>query len=124
MGSYASVTDYNNLGHGILPNGEELVYLEEASMNIDAITYNRIHRITYDKLTRFQKDIVKKCVCLQAEFNFENADMLNTSISSYSINGVSVNYGAGIGSVNVGGTYIAQQVYQLMKQTGLMVGVI
>ena len=45
-------------------------------------------------MTAFQKETIKEVVCMQADFEYENADEINTILSSYSINGVSAQFGS------------------------------
>lgn len=45
-------------------------------------------------MTAFQKETIKEVVCMQADFEYENADEINTILSGYSINGVSAQFGS------------------------------
>ena len=59
-----------------------------AQEKIDSITFNRIVRIGIDNLTEFQKDKVKKAICYQAEYIYENGfnnEENKQDISSYSV---------------------------------------
>ena len=66
----------------------------QASRHIDSLTYNRIVGRGFSNLTRFQQDIIQDVVCQQADFETENADEINSILSSYSINGVSAQFGS------------------------------
>ena len=68
--------------------------LQIASRHIDSLTYNRIVGRGFSSLTQFQRDIIQDVVCQQADFETENADEINSILSSYSINGVSAQFGS------------------------------
>lgn len=68
--------------------------LQIASRHIDSLTYNRIVGRGFSSLTQFQQDIIQDVVCQQADFETENADEINSILSSYSINGVSAQFGS------------------------------
>lgn len=92
----------------------------EASRHIDSLTFNRIIGRGYDNLTDFQKEILDIVCAKQAEFEHDNADMLQNVLSSYSINGVSVNLDAnGWNMVIENGVVMLRSTYDLLKQTGL-----
>lgn len=64
-----------------------------AQEKIDSITFNRIVRIGIDNLTEFQKDKVKKAICYQAEYIYENGfnnEENKQDISSYSVLDINV----------------------------------
>lgn len=66
-------------------------YLKLAQEKIDSITYNRIVAKGFDNLTEFQQECVRKAVCYQAEYYFENGINSLSSVSSYSVLDISVN---------------------------------
>ncbi len=70
-------------------------------------------------LTQFQQDIIKEVCCLQADFEYENADMMETVISAYSLNGASVQFGNTWNVVINNGVAMKKDTYQLLQQTGL-----
>ena len=105
---------------GAIPEEKLQNALSDASRHIDSLTFNRILGIGYDNLTEFQKDILS-IVCLkQAEFEHENEEILQSILSSYSINGVSMGLDTGGWNVFVqNGIVMKRDVYDLLKQTGL-----
>lgn len=120
MTSYADKTYYQNTYQGtVIPENEIEKKLKEASMHIDTLTYNRIVGRGFENLTKFQQDIIKEVVCKLADFEFENADVLKTVLSSYSINGVSMNFGANWNVEVQNGVAIPKDDYCLLSQTGL-----
>ena len=116
---YVSATEYAELGYSGIPADQLNKHLTEASRNIDTLTFNRIVKIGFDKLTDFQKELVKEVCCKQAEFLYNNADAINSILSAYSINGVSMQFGTGFNVVVEGGVPTQSTVYSLLEQTGL-----
>ncbi len=94
-------------------------FLRQASRHIDSMTFNRIVGQGFSNLTPFQQDIIKEVCCLQAEFEYENADELETILSSYSINGVSAQFGSSWNVYTDHGVAMKRDVYALLCQTGL-----
>lgn len=61
--------------------------LEKAQEKIDSITFNRIVAIGFNNLTDFQQEKIKKAVCYQAEYIFENGynNEEKQDVSSYNV---------------------------------------
>jgi len=93
--------------------------LRQASRHIDSLTYNRIVGKGFSNLTDFQQDIIKEAVCQQAEFECENTEMINTVLSSYGINGVSMSFGESWNVFTDKGIAMKKDTYALLSQTGL-----
>lgn len=93
--------------------------LEQASMHIDSLTYNRIVGRGFSNLTPFQQETVKKVCCMQAEFETENEDLINSVLKSYAINGVSMSFGESWNVQVENGIAMRRDVYALLCQTGL-----
>lgn len=119
MSMYVDKDYYLNTYKGTIPEGEIEKKLEEASMHIDTLTYNRIVARKFEKLTKFQQNIIQKVVCKLADFEYENADVLQTTLSSYSINGVSMNFEKSWNVQIQNGVAIPKDYYCLLAQTGL-----
>ena len=117
--AYATPTDYNALGYSQIPSDALVVTLREASRQIDTLTFNRIVAIGFDKLTEFQQEVIKECVCKHANFLYENSDALSSIVDAYSINSVSMKFGTGFGVAMENGMPILKTVYSLLEQTGL-----
>lgn len=115
---YLTAEEYAALG-GTVPAGERDKYLETASRHIDSLTFNRIVKAGFDKLSVFQREIIKKVCFDMTEFEYENADALSSALSSYSINGVSMKFGDGFNITSVGGIVVKRDTYDLLMQTGL-----
>lgn len=117
---YATPEYYTDTYGGtlILENDIERA-LQIASRHIDSLTYNRIVGRGFSNLTRFQQDIIQDVVCQQADFETENADDINSILSSYSINGVSAQFGSSWNVFTDKGVAMKRDLYALLCQTGL-----
>ena len=94
--------------------------LQTASRHIDTLTFNRIVARGFENLTEFQKDVIRLVVCRQADFEAENESLINSVLSSYSINGVSMGINAGGWNVTVqDGVIMKADNYAMLEQTGL-----
>lgn len=121
MESYADGTYYvevyggTSLGTDILGKA-----LNDASRHIDALTFNRIVECGgINALTEFQKEIVRAVCCELAEWEYDNAEVINATISSYSLNGVSITYGNNDTMKRVNGVSIPYTLYSKLEMTGL-----
>jgi len=122
MSYEAYVTPEYYLGQykgNIVPKEELSKALKVASRHIDSLTYNRIVGRGFDNLTDFQKEVIREVICLQADFECENADEINTVLSSYSINGVSASFGSSWNVFMDKGVAMKRDIYALLCQTGL-----
>lgn len=117
---YVSKEEYKASYNGsVIPDGELERVLRQASRHIDSLTFNRIVAAGFDHLTAFQQETIKEVVCMQADFEYENADEINTILSSYSINGVSAQFGSSWNVFMEKGIAMKRDVYSLLMQTGL-----
>lgn len=117
---YASPGYYQGKYEGTLIEDDDLKKaLVQASRHIDSLTYNRIVGRGFSNLTRFQQDIIQDVVCQQADFETENADEINSILSSYSINGVSAQFGSSWNIFTDKGVAMTRDLYALLCQTGL-----
>lgn len=90
-----------------------------ASRHVDTLTFNRIVAQGFDSLTEFQQEIIREVVCRQADFEAENADMIGSLLTSYSINGVSAQFGDSWNVYTEKGIAMKRDDYSLLCQTGL-----
>jgi hypothetical protein len=93
--------------------------LHNASETIDTLTYCRIVSCGLDALTEFQRGIIQRVVCALAEWQQENADILDNPYNSYSINGVAASWGSAQGVKSIGGIMIPSRLYAELVKTGL-----
>ncbi len=94
-------------------------YLRAASRHIDSLTYNRIVGRGFSNLTQFQQDIIREVCCELAEFEYENEDLIQNVLQSYSINGVSMSFGNSWNVKVISGVAIRSDIYEKLAQTGL-----
>lgn len=115
--AYASEGDYEDL----FPDAPAVtdVDLRQASRHIDSLTYNRIVAQGFGNLTEFQQGVIKEVCCRQALFESENADAINSVLTGYSINGVSMQFGDSWNVFTEYGVAMRRDVYALLCQTGL-----
>lgn len=93
--------------------------LTGAGRDIDTLTLCRIRALGWEGLTPFQQGVVAEVLEGLAKFRAANKDLLESTVSGYSINGVSVQYTGGISVTRVGGVVIPRDLYALLEQTGL-----
>lgn len=115
---YADESYYKEKYQGKLTDDLESK-LRRAQQHVDSLTFNRIVGIGFAKLTTFQQTVIKEVVCLQVDFEDENQEMLDSVLSSYSINGVSMNFGSNWNVVIQNGIAMQRSTYEILKQTGL-----
>lgn len=116
---YATAEDYAIHGNNGIPATELEKVLHRVSRRIDSLTYNRIVGRGFSNLTEFQQDTIREVVCRQADFEYENADEISSVLSSYSINGVSAQFGESWNVFTGAGVAMQRDVYALLCQTGL-----
>ena len=118
--AYAT-TDYylDRYGGDLIPEEKLGKALKQASRHIDSLTYNRIVGRGFSDLTDFQQEVIREVVCQQADFEYENADEINSILSSYSINGVSAQFGSSWNVFMDKGVAMKRDVYTMLEQTGL-----
>lgn len=118
--SYVTAEYYQKeYGGSIVPEDDLKKALRQASRHIDSLTYNRIVGQGFSTLTEFQQDVIREVVCQQADFETENEDEINTILQSYSINGVSAQFGSSWNVFTDKGVAMKRDVYALLCQTGL-----
>lgn len=117
---YADAGYYTGEYEGkIIPDDELNKDLKQASRHIDALTYNRIVGRGISSLTPFQQDLIKECCCELADFEYENADYIESVLKQYGINGVSMSFEASWNLKIQSGVAIKGSTYQKLSQTGL-----
>lgn len=118
--AYVTAEYYEKIyGGRTIPGNELDKALRQASRHVDSLTYNRIVGIGFNNLTPFQQEIIREVICLQADFEYENADEINTILQSYSINGVSAQFGSSWNVFTDKGVAMKRDVYAMLSQTGL-----
>lgn len=103
----------------IIPDDQLDQLLATASDDIDALTFNRIGGDGgLLLLTPFQQEKVKRAACIQADFRHDYADLLSNPLSSYGINGVSMQWDKSV-LVQLGSVFTTSAALSLLRQTGL-----
>lgn len=110
---------YDTFGGDEIPSDELEKHLRTASRHIDSLTYNRIVGRGISSLTEFQQDIIKEVCCEMADFEYENADMIQSVLQNYSINGVSMTFGSSWNVKIQSGVAVRADTYDKLAQTGL-----
>lgn len=103
---------------GSIPSEELESRLRKACRAVDGFTFNRIVKAGFENLTEFQHELIKEAVKLHADFIYDNAGLLESPLSSYSISGVSMSFDRSK-VVTVNGIMTTSEVYGLLMQTGL-----
>lgn len=116
--AYADLSEYRKYGFSEPADDVATRLLEDASDAIDALCYGRIRRAGFSNLTEFQQEKVKKAVCSHAAFLSAYGKLLNSPLSSYGINGVSMSFDAGK-VVTQGDVTTSYAVMQQLRQSGL-----
>lgn len=110
---------YGSYNGSAIPEEEVAKRLRAASRHIDSLTYNRIVGQGFSNLTPFQQEVIREVICQQADFEHENADMIDTVLSGYSLNGASVQFGSSWNVYADKGIAMKKDAYALLSQTGL-----
>jgi hypothetical protein len=87
-----------------------------SAAHIDILTFNRID---FEKLSEMQKRIIGRVHSRLTAFEEENADMINSYLKNYNINGVGMEFGASWNLMCISGVAIPADLYSLLKSTGL-----
>ncbi len=117
---YADSAYYTDIYNGsLLSDADRERYLKQASRHIDSLTYNRIVGRGFSNLTPFQQDVIRQVICEQADFEYENAEVIETVLSSYSINGTAMQFTQSWNVYTDKGVAMRKDVYALLSQTGL-----
>ena len=124
MEPYVDETYYKENYLGTLDTEDLAKRLKEASQQVDMLTFNRIRGKGFDNLTPFQQSVIREVICQHIDFVYENQDMIDSVLQSYSINGVSMSFGQSWNIEVMNGVAMKRSTYELLKQTGLTRSVI
>ena len=101
--------DYINAG------GNAPEHALSAAEHIDILTGFKI--VDFASLTAFQQSVIRRVHNKLEQFERENEDILDSPLSSYSVNGVSMAFGEKIKAVS--GVILPAELYALLCSTGL-----
>ena len=96
---------------------------EKAKDKINDLTFNRIEDKGFNNLSVFQQNVIIKSLNYLIQFYQDNPEMLENggNISSYSVGDISVSLGGESSSNDALKLFgVPENVYQCIKQTGLM----
>lgn len=116
---YATEADWIASGYAPEDTNDTSQWLLRASEDIDTLTYNRIRAAGWENLSDYQREIITLVCCELASWELENAELLESPMSSYSINSVSVSFGQSAGVAAENGVLLPRRLYRLLEQTGL-----
>lgn len=122
MQNYAAEADYLKY-YTIAPKDFDKL-VRRASRIIDTLTYNRIIGKGFENLSPYQQETITECCCEIVQFYDEYADVLDTVLKSYGINGVSMQFDYNTGVCVKNGCTIRQNTYNRPMSTGLCCGVL
>lgn len=117
--AYADLDDYREHCKETVEDDELKKALIKASRQVDTLTFNRIVGRGFDNLSVFQQEIIKEVVCEQAAFNIANSDVLESVLTGYSVNGVSMQFGESWNIRVQKGVAMKRELYSILEQTGL-----
>lgn len=116
---YADKNYYTDTYKGKLIGDEDLEQaLEEASDQIDLLTYNRIVGRGFENLTAYQQNQVQKAVCTHADFVEQYGAYINAPLSGYSAGSISVSFNTDAIAIQ-NGVKTSKEVFGYLQQTGL-----
>ena len=117
---YATVEYYTETYKGNLKDADIDPALRQASRHIDTLTFNRIVAKGFENLTEYQQGIIKECVCMLADWETENAEYINSMLTSYSLNGASMSFtGNSAGAITVNGIMVSRDIFSHLQKCGL-----
>ena len=123
MDTYASVNFYKTEHGGAFSGSddklERLLYM--ASRRIDSLTFNRIVRAGFARLTAFQQELVRRACCFQADyFDANGIDSPLAGINGYSVLDISVTNASRAEQSMAAHVSFSEAGYELLNQTGLL----
>lgn len=96
--------------------GEDDATIRSVCEDVNTLTFNRI--TDYFALTKFQRDTLLRVCSRFLWFKIDNAELLDSALRSYGINGVSMSFDDAAVK-RIGGVIVPGDVYALLRQTGL-----
>ena len=117
--AYVDYEYYKDTYKGTLEENAATKLLEEASDQVDRLTYGRIRARGFNNLTEYQQEMIKKAVCHQAEFINNYGDYLSSPLNGFSIGDVSLSFSKE--NQGAGGIIADKKTLDYLAQTGLTV---
>ena len=116
--NYITYEKYTELGGNLIPQAEFNRIARIVSRKVDGLTFNKIVG-GLTNLTPFQQERLQDAMIEFCDFEYDNEDILNSAISNYTLNGVSVGFGSNQGGIMTQGLVVSRNGYQILTQTGL-----
>ena len=115
---YLTLEEYKEMSGKITDEDILNKMLKQSERYIDILTYNRIKSIGFENCSEFEKEIIKEVQAEIIDFCYENKDYINSYLSSYNINGVSMSFNdinTNIKSIN--GITVPKSTYDKLSLT-------
>lgn len=117
--AYVDINYYKETYKGSLDEDTAGKFLEEASDQVDRLTYGRIRAKKFENLTEYQQEMIKKAVCYQADFINSYGEYLNMPIGGFSAGDISLSFDKD--NQGAGGIVADKKTLDYLSQTGLTV---
>lgn len=115
--AYVDYTYYKDTYKGSLDEVTATKLLQEASDQVDRLTYGRIRRKGFENLTEYQQELIKKAVCYQSDFVNSYGEYLNMPLSGFSAGDISLTFNKD--NQGAGGIIADKRTLDYLAQTGL-----
>lgn len=115
---YLTLDEYKELSGKITDEKIINKMLIQSSRYIDILTYNRVKKLGFENCSDFEKEIIKEVQSELIDFHYVNKDYVDSYLSSYSLNGVTISFGGTNSNVsNINGVVIPNSTYQKLNLT-------
>lgn len=115
--AYADYDYYKDNYKGTLDETTANKLLDEASDQVDRLTYGRIRKKEFNTLSEYQQEMIKKAVCFQADFIGAYGEYLNMPLSGFSAGDISLSFNKD--NQGAGGIIADKKTLDYLAQTGL-----
>jgi len=115
--AYVDYTYYKDTYKGSLDEETATKLLQEASDQVDRLTYGRIRKKGFNNLTEYQQEMIKKAVCYQSDFINSYGEYLNMPLSGFSAGDISLTFNKD--NQGAGGIIADKRTLDYLAQTGL-----
>ena len=115
--AYVDYNYYKDNYKGTLDEVTADKLLDEASDQVDRLTYGRIRKKGFNGLSGYQQEMIKKAVCFQADFINAYGEYLNMPLSGFSAGDISLSFNKD--NKGAGGIIADKRTLDYLSQTGL-----
>ncbi len=117
--AYVDYEYYKDTFKGSLDENAATKLLEEASDQVDRLTYGRIRKRGFENLTEYQQNLIKKAICHQVDFLANYGEYLSSPLGGFSIGDVSLSFDKN--NQGAGGIIADKKTLDYLAQTGLTI---